>query len=57
MAQEREGTTDKDKEIKELTKKRKEQQRKQTKTKRIDEVQWTIEIQLDSSDARKRKND
>ena len=56
MTQEREGTTDQDKVIKELTKKRKERQRIQTKAKRIDEVQWTIEIQLCSSDARKRKN-
>ena len=29
----------------------------QTKTQRIDEVQWKYEIQLDSSDTRKRKND
>jgi len=32
VTQEREATTDKDKEIKELTKKRKEPQRKQTRT-------------------------
>ena len=29
----------------------------QTRTWRIDEIQWKNEIQLDSSDARKRKND
>ena len=38
------------------TEKDKERQKEQTKSLRIDEIQWMNEIQLDSSDARKRKN-